>query len=90
MAAELGFDVSHLYLRPVPFETANQRSVFVTTALEDGSSVDRHVEPREQSNRGKMNTGNRGNQIMFTLIHVFNNDFTNWKIMNQSNFARWT
>lgn len=44
MATELGFDVSHLYLRPVPFETANQRSVFVTAALDDGSSVDRHVE----------------------------------------------
>lgn len=43
LAIELGFDVSHLYLRPVPFETANQRSVFVTAALEDGSSVDRHV-----------------------------------------------
>lgn len=44
MASELGFDISHLYLRPVPFEAANQRSVFVTAALEDGSSVDRHVE----------------------------------------------
>lgn len=44
MASEFGFDISHLYLRPVPFEAANQMSVFVTAALEDGSSVDRHVE----------------------------------------------
>lgn len=41
MASELGFDDSHLHLRPVQLEAATQRPVFVTAALEDGGSVDR-------------------------------------------------
>ncbi|XP_053192243.1 uncharacterized protein si:ch73-242m19.1 [Scomber japonicus] len=47
VASELGFDEFHLYMRPVPFEVAEQkeraeqRPVFITALLEDDSSVDR-------------------------------------------------
>lgn len=76
MATELGLDVSHLYLRPVPFETANQRPVFVTAALEDGSSVDRHVEPSVIADNLLICRGSKAR-------------LTYWKIINQFNFARY-
>ncbi|XP_047466605.1 uncharacterized protein si:ch73-242m19.1 [Mugil cephalus] len=47
VASELGFGESHLYLRPLQFEAAEQkdrvlqRPVFITSTLEDDSSVDR-------------------------------------------------
>uniref|UniRef100_A0AAQ6IJB5 Si:ch73-242m19.1 n=1 Tax=Anabas testudineus TaxID=64144 RepID=A0AAQ6IJB5_ANATE len=47
VASELGFDEFHLYLRPVQFEVAEQKTpkeqspVFITAILEDDSSVDR-------------------------------------------------
>ncbi|XP_071354884.1 uncharacterized protein [Trachinotus anak] len=47
VASELSFSESHLYLRPVQFEVAEQkvqteqRPIFITAVLEDDSSVDR-------------------------------------------------
>ncbi|XP_034531399.1 coiled-coil domain-containing protein 162 [Notolabrus celidotus] len=49
VAAELGFDDYHLYLRPVRFEVADQKykteqsPVFITAILEDDSCVDRFI-----------------------------------------------
>ncbi|XP_078069662.1 coiled-coil domain containing 162 [Mustelus asterias] len=49
-AVQMGFDESHLYLRPVQFEFAAYKEkagqpppVFITTLLEDNSHVDRYV-----------------------------------------------
>ncbi|XP_030051526.1 uncharacterized protein LOC115465264 [Microcaecilia unicolor] len=49
-AAEMGFDEFHLYLRPVQFEFASGKvpgeqlpPTFITTLLEDDSSVDRYA-----------------------------------------------
>lgn len=47
-AGEMGFDEFHLYLRPVHFEFASHKEkadqpppIFITSLLEDDSSVDR-------------------------------------------------
>jgi len=40
-ASELGFGGFHLHLRPVTFETAEQRPVVTTETLEDDGTVDR-------------------------------------------------
>ncbi|XP_067884690.1 uncharacterized protein [Heterodontus francisci] len=50
VAVQMGFDDFHLYLRPVQFEFAAHKEkadqpppVFITTLLEDSSSIDRYV-----------------------------------------------
>ncbi|XP_036025159.1 LOW QUALITY PROTEIN: uncharacterized protein LOC118570606 [Onychomys torridus] len=49
LAQEMGFEEFHLYLRPVPFESASHKDkvdppppVFMTSLLEDSSRVDRY------------------------------------------------
>ena len=47
LAVELGFDEFHLFIRPVQFEfavqrdRAEQRPVFITSLLQDSTSLDR-------------------------------------------------